>query len=149
MIGFVRAALRGHPTMKNVLPVFALLISISGIALSLGREEVRCYLGLESTGCPGKSTRETEPRSIGSPRSKTTRTVGPEPRASPPPASAPAPEPPISSGTLPEDTAPLPTGTAENKTSGEPSPEVVPSPELSPESVPLEVIPPPEPSGDR
>jgi ABC-type branched-subunit amino acid transport system substrate-binding protein len=31
--------------MKNILPILALLMSVSGIAVSLGREEVRCHLG--------------------------------------------------------------------------------------------------------
>lgn len=38
--------------MKNTLTLFALMISVSGIVVSLAREEVRCYLGLSSTSCP-------------------------------------------------------------------------------------------------
>jgi len=38
--------------MNNILPILALLMSVSGIAVSLGREEVRCHLGLESAACP-------------------------------------------------------------------------------------------------
>lgn len=38
--------------MKNALTVLALTLSISGIVVSLAREEVRCYLGLSSLACP-------------------------------------------------------------------------------------------------
>jgi hypothetical protein len=37
--------------MRNLLTLVALLVSVSGIAVSLAREEVRCYLGLESVKC--------------------------------------------------------------------------------------------------
>jgi hypothetical protein len=36
---------------KNLLTLVALFVSVSGIAVSLAREEVRCYLGLESSEC--------------------------------------------------------------------------------------------------
>ncbi|MGV2390759.1 MAG UNVERIFIED_CONTAM: hypothetical protein LVR29_28850 [Microcystis novacekii LVE1205-3] len=41
--------------MKNILPILALLMSVSGIAVSLGREEVRCHLGLESAVLSGRT----------------------------------------------------------------------------------------------
>ncbi|MCZ8291224.1 MAG: hypothetical protein O9317_22800, partial [Microcystis sp. LE19-59.1C] len=49
--------------MNNILPILALLMSVSGIAVSLGREEVRCHLGLESAACPQEEqkTREDTP----------------------------------------------------------------------------------------
>lgn len=37
--------------MRNVLTIFALLVSLSGVAASLLREEVRCYFGLTSQTC--------------------------------------------------------------------------------------------------
>jgi hypothetical protein len=37
--------------MRNILTVVALLVSLSGIAASLLREEMRCYLGLTSQTC--------------------------------------------------------------------------------------------------
>ncbi|MBR8829842.1 MAG: hypothetical protein N5P05_001201 [Chroococcopsis gigantea SAG 12.99] len=40
--------------MKNILTLLALLISVSGIGVSLAREEVRCLLGLESSCSAGK-----------------------------------------------------------------------------------------------
>jgi hypothetical protein len=36
---------------KNLLTLVALFVSVSGIAVSLAREEVRCYLGLDSSEC--------------------------------------------------------------------------------------------------
>ncbi|AIE74801.1 MULTISPECIES: hypothetical protein [unclassified Synechocystis] len=38
--------------MRNVLTVFALLLSGTGIFVSLAREELRCRVGLSSTECP-------------------------------------------------------------------------------------------------
>ncbi|MFN7556272.1 MAG: hypothetical protein ACK5QL_15035, partial [Microcystis sp.] len=46
--------------MNNILPILALLMSVSGIAVSLGREEVRCRLGLESAACPREEEKTSE-----------------------------------------------------------------------------------------
>ncbi|MBE9244593.1 hypothetical protein IQ223_08560, partial [Microcystis aeruginosa LEGE 00239] len=46
--------------MNNILPILALLMSVSGIAVSLGREEVRCHLGLESAACPQEEEKTSE-----------------------------------------------------------------------------------------
>ena len=46
--------------MNNILPILALLMSVSGIAVSLGREEVRCHLGLESAACPQEEQKTSE-----------------------------------------------------------------------------------------
>jgi hypothetical protein len=37
--------------MRNVLTLLALMVSVSGIMVSLAREEVRCYLALSSASC--------------------------------------------------------------------------------------------------
>jgi hypothetical protein len=37
--------------IKDLLTVFALVVSVSSVGVSLAREEVRCYLGLQSTEC--------------------------------------------------------------------------------------------------
>lgn len=38
--------------MRNALTIFALLLSSTGIFVSLAREELRCRVGLSSTECP-------------------------------------------------------------------------------------------------
>ncbi|MEB3189334.1 MAG: hypothetical protein VKL42_03205 [Snowella sp.] len=43
--------------MRNAITVVALLISMTGIFVSLAREELRCKLGLNSTDCPPISSR--------------------------------------------------------------------------------------------
>ncbi|WP_013321531.1 hypothetical protein [Gloeothece verrucosa] len=50
--------------MKNFLTVFALMVSVSGIAVSLAREEVRCYLGLSSSACHSTDESHLSPRKI-------------------------------------------------------------------------------------
>ncbi len=40
--------------MRNLLTVTALLISVTGIFVSLAREELRCQLGLQSAECAGR-----------------------------------------------------------------------------------------------
>jgi hypothetical protein len=52
--------------MKNLLTLIALFVSTSGILISLAREEVRCYLGLESLKC-GASRQESPQRVSPSP----------------------------------------------------------------------------------
>ena len=42
--------------MRDFITVTALLVSLSGIAVSLAREEVRCYLGLNAEPCQVKET---------------------------------------------------------------------------------------------
>ncbi len=37
--------------MRNILTVIALLVSVSGIGVSLAREEMRCFLGLSDVNC--------------------------------------------------------------------------------------------------
>ncbi|MGK7943217.1 MAG: hypothetical protein AB4058_01965 [Microcystaceae cyanobacterium] len=49
--------------MKNFLTFLALSISLSGIAASVLREEMRCYLGLASQSCP-TSEKPTPPVSL-------------------------------------------------------------------------------------
>jgi hypothetical protein len=43
--------------MRNAITVVALLISMTGIFVSLAREELRCKLGLNSADCPPISSR--------------------------------------------------------------------------------------------
>ena len=45
--------------MRNAITVVALLISMTGIFVSLAREELRCKLGLNSADCPPLSSRTT------------------------------------------------------------------------------------------
>ena len=40
--------------MRDFIAVTALLVSLSGIAVSLAREEVRCYIGLNAEPCQVK-----------------------------------------------------------------------------------------------
>jgi hypothetical protein len=42
--------------MRDFITVTALLVSLSGIAVSLAREEVRCYIGLNAEPCQAKET---------------------------------------------------------------------------------------------
>ncbi|MGK7930032.1 MAG: hypothetical protein AB4041_01170 [Microcystaceae cyanobacterium] len=49
--------------MKNVLTLLALCVSLTGVAASVLREEMRCYLGLASQGCP-TSEKPTLPLSL-------------------------------------------------------------------------------------
>lgn len=44
--------------MRNTIAMLALLISISGIFVSLAREELRCKLGLNSLDCSSTSARK-------------------------------------------------------------------------------------------
>ncbi len=137
--------------MKNVLPVLALLLSVSGIAVSLGREEVRCYIGLESQACPREIPSESKPdRNETVPKdtapTETTR-VEPAPEVSPAPSPSPAgteatisPSPEV----RPESSPTAVTKEQEKTPVSEPSPEAVPSPQPTSESVPIEVVPPPE-----
>ncbi|ACK72478.1 conserved hypothetical protein [Gloeothece citriformis PCC 7424] len=48
--------------MKNLMTVVALMISVTGVGVSLAREEVRCYLGLSSSAC------HSTPESLSSPQ---------------------------------------------------------------------------------
>ncbi|MDB9505895.1 hypothetical protein PN502_02015, partial [Microcystis aeruginosa CS-338/01] len=95
--------------MKNILAILALLMSVSGIAVSLGREEVRCHLGLESAACPREEEKTSEDTPATTPESPPATT--PE---SPP---ATTPESPRIETTPPETTRNI-----------EASPEVSPSP---------------------
>lgn len=112
--------------MKNILPILALLMSVSGIAVSLGREEVRCHLGLESAACPREEQKTSEdtppdtpattpesPRIEETPR-ETTRNIEPSPEVSPSPESE-----------TPVEFTPIP----ENNPSPEVPPENPPTPE--------------------
>jgi hypothetical protein len=146
--------------MKNVLPILALMLSVSGIAVSLGREEVRCYIGLTSAACPQETAPETKPDttekvqdSLSPSSSENTRNIEPSPSVSPQP-SEPSPvleqtTPTSQSTTAQEEkteTSPaLETKDQKKTPTSEVPPDVTPSPESSPQSVPLEVIPPAEP----
>jgi hypothetical protein len=144
--------------MKNVLPVIALLLSVSGIAVSLGREEVRCHLGLESAICPKEETQDTAENTStvspetptteteNTPPTETTRNIEPSPEVSPSPET----ETPIEFTPTPENSPLRETensSTADNKTEEKNShseniPEVNKSSDRESESIPLEVIPP-------
>ncbi|MDY7049420.1 MAG: hypothetical protein RPG89_12575 [Microcystis panniformis WG22] len=154
--------------MKNILPILALLMSVSGIAVSLGREEVRCHLGLESAACPREeektsedtpaTTRESPPATTPattpeSPRieatpAETTRNIEPSPEVFPSPKS----ETPVEFTPIPEnnpspevppENPPTPETKAVEKTpDAEKSPDVNPSKDGETKSIPLEVIPP-------
>ena len=104
--------------MRNLLTLVALLVSVSGIAVSLAREEVRCYLGLESVKC--LATEKSQPTQ------RVTESKPPEEKVVPPPQKT---------------TESNPEEKSSQKTESKPL-EVVPPPEST--SIPLEVIPPPE-----
>ena len=146
--------------MNNILPILALLMSVSGIAVSLGREEVRCHLGLESAACPqeeqniNEDTPATTPATTPeSPRieetpAETTRNSEASPEVSPSPESetpvefTPIPEK-NPSPEVPPENPPTPETKAVEKTpDAEKSPDVNPSKDGETESIPLEVIPP-------
>jgi hypothetical protein len=107
--------------MRNLLTLVALLVSVSGIAVSLAREEVRCYLGLESVKC--LATEKSQP---------TQRVTESKPPESPEEKVVPPPQ---------KTTESNPEEKSSQKTESKPL-EVVPPPEST--SIPLEVIPPPE-----
>ena len=46
--------------MRDFITVTALLVSFSGIVVSLAREEVRCYLGLNAEPCQVRETKSPE-----------------------------------------------------------------------------------------
>ena len=152
--------------MKNILAILALLMSVSGIAVSLGREEVRCHLGLESAACPREEEKTSEdtpatpripprnypqlpqnlPRYQELPRELTAIAKSPEVSPSPEketpveftpiPENNPSPE-------VPPENPPTPETKAVEKTpDAEKSPDVNPSKDGETESIPLEVIPP-------
>ncbi|MFM6063120.1 MAG: hypothetical protein ACKPAE_11990 [Microcystis panniformis] len=154
--------------MKNILPILALLMSVSGIAVSLGREEVRCHLGLESAACPREeektsedtpaTTRESPPATTPattpeSPRieatpAETTRNIEASPEVSPSPEKetpvefTPIPENNPSPEVTPENPPTPETKAVEKTPDAEKSPDVNPSKDGETESIPLEVIPP-------
>ena len=142
--------------MKNILAILALLMSVSGIAVSLGREEVRCHLGLESAACPREEEKTSEDTPATTPESpqieetpaETTRNSEASPEVSPSPKS----ETPVEFTPIPEnnpspevppENPPTPETKAVEKTpDAEKSPDVNPSKDGETESIPLEVIPP-------
>lgn len=136
--------------MKSILPVLALLMSVSGIAVSLGREEVRCRLGLESAVCPREEEKTSEDTPATTPESprieetpwETTRSSEAYPEVSPSPET----ETPVEFTPIPENN-PSPEVPPENPPTPETkavekSPDVNPSKEGKTETIPLEVIPP-------
>jgi hypothetical protein len=54
--------------MRDLITLTALVVSISGIAVSLAREEVRCHLGFPSASCPQSSPVQGEKPEIDSDR---------------------------------------------------------------------------------
>ncbi|MEA5536521.1 hypothetical protein [Crocosphaera sp. XPORK-15E] len=46
---------------KYFLPMTALVISVTGVGVSLAREEVRCYLGLSSAACHTSEVKSVSP----------------------------------------------------------------------------------------
>jgi len=53
--------------MKNFVTLLALIVSVSGIVVSLAREEVRCFVGLNAETCQSKHNGSSEsPRFGGS-----------------------------------------------------------------------------------
>jgi hypothetical protein len=140
--------------MKNILPILALLLSVSGIAVSLGREEVRCHLGLESAACPSQENQDTTDNTPADSPATEEKITSPETtrNSEPAPEVSPSPDTPVEFTTIPEDN-PSPETEAENspptetkaeeKGSGsENSHDVNPSQDRNTESIPLEVIPP-------
>lgn len=146
--------------MKNILPILALLMSVSGIAVSLGREEVRCHLGLESAACPREEEKTSEDTPATTPESppattpespqieetptETTRNseVSPSPESETPVEFTPIPENNPSPEVTPENPPTPETKAVEKTPDAEKSPDVNPSKEGETESIPLEVIPP-------
>ncbi len=49
--------------VRDVLTACALLVSVTGIGVSLAREEMRCYLGLQSTECSKSEVKVLSPKS--------------------------------------------------------------------------------------
>jgi hypothetical protein len=138
--------------MKNILPILALLMSVSGIAVSLGREEVRCHLGLESAACPREEEKTSEDTPATTPESpqieetptETTRNseVSPSPESETPVEFTPIPENNPSPEVTPENPPTPETKAVEKTPDAEKSPDVNPSKEGETKSIPLEVIPP-------
>lgn len=57
--------------MKNFFTVFALMVSMTGVAISLAREEVRCYLNLSSSACHSANESPSSTQNANSPSSQT------------------------------------------------------------------------------
>lgn len=121
--------------MKNLITVIALLLSMTGIFVSLAREELRCRLGLSSNECKPASLPVTpEPSYVPPQLSKPfSPSPSPEPKPEPSPESTPVIE--ISP-------TPMPTPEIEIQPSATPTPEITPLEE----AIPIPVIPPPSPS---
>lgn len=49
--------------LRDVVTTCALLVSVIGIGVSLAREEMRCYLGLQSSKCPPSQIKSASPSS--------------------------------------------------------------------------------------
>lgn len=47
--------------IRDMLAMTALIVSVTGIGVSLAREEVRCYLGLSSTACESLENKSASP----------------------------------------------------------------------------------------
>jgi hypothetical protein len=138
--------------MKNILTLLALLISVSGIGVSLAREEVRCLIGLDSR-C---QSRRLSPKQI-EPARKVVNTQAQPSQESAPDSQpdkaikqlAPQPSAPVKKE-LPVEEATEPVGTKEIDKSN--TLEAIPEPPSQPlEVIPaeeagqaIEVIPPPE-----
>ncbi|MEA5508952.1 hypothetical protein VB715_04170 [Crocosphaera sp. UHCC 0190] len=46
---------------KYFLPMTALVVSVTGVGISLAREEIRCYLGLSSAACHTSEVKSVSP----------------------------------------------------------------------------------------
>ncbi len=126
--------------MKNILTLLALFISISGIGVSLAREEVRCLIGLDSR-CQSRKlpTKEIQParkvvNTKAEPSSVRSTLSEPEKEIKKQPLQA---ETPVTKE-LPVEETTSPIGT--KQTDKNPVIEAIPEPK----SQPLEVIPPQE-----
>ena len=49
--------------LRDIVTTCALFVSVTGIGISLAREEMRCYLGLQSTECPASQMKSASPSS--------------------------------------------------------------------------------------
>jgi hypothetical protein len=152
--------------MRDVLTVFAVIISMTGVVISLTREELRCWAGLASTACQS-SRPETAPspnfnsplpasreaKRVQSPSQAPSDSVLPATegattapkltRNEPAPASQDTP-----TGSQPMEVAPPASGVSQaaNQTPNSPPPS--PS-EQSQGSQPIEVIPPPSEAANQ
>lgn len=117
--------------MKSMLTLLALVISVTGVFVSIAREELRCYMGLDAISC--QSNPDTVKEESPSPEviQRVRQVIQPSPSTK------------TDEVNEPSKAIPSPSPIEETKESASNTPSVIEE-TSQPQSQPIEVIPPPE-----